>query len=526
MTQTDGDMDTTRPLRDRRRIRIGKLRSTKEELGIDRDVTLQSDSTVLRSRWRRRGSPREHFSQETLRTLPVFAPVLAVGSAVTAAAVRTLVTSNPEASLLVGAATLLAAAVIAEAFPVRIEGVAVGRTSLATVFIVGAAVIYGWSVAVPIAALATAIVEVAGRAPFIRTTYNIAVYALAAAAAGAVADALEGPELDALVLATLLSSAAFYLLDITLIAVVVARYSGEETWGLLGRFVYRTLVPWAVMACLAVILVVVWDRSPFVALALAAPLASLVLYERWMHEFRRLRDVDRLKDEFVAVVSHELRTPLASVYGAAMTLQRDELDPRTRESLLTIIYDESARLARLVDQVLWASRLEADRAEVVIEAVDPLPLSEEVVAAARTHLPAGLTLELAVEPDLPDVAGDGEKIKQVLVNLVENAVKYSPDGGRIELSVASTNDHVQFSVRDEGLGIPASEQERVFEKFHRLDPNLTRGVSGTGLGLYICRQLVERMGGRIWVASELGVGSTFSFELPLLQDFSAAHGGH
>jgi two-component system phosphate regulon sensor histidine kinase PhoR len=289
----------------------------------------------------------------------------------------------------------------------------------------------------------------------------------------------------------------------------------------LGRYVYRTLVPWAVMACLALILVVVWDRSPFVAVALAAPLASLVLYERWMHDaFRRLRDLDRLKDEFVAVVSHELRTPLASVYGAAMTLQRDDLDPRTRQSLLDIVFDESARLARLVDQILWASRIEADRAEVTIGEVEPLPLAEEVVASTRSHLPAGLTLDLVAGEHLPPVAGDAEKVKQVLVNLVENAVKYSPDGGRIEVLLAADDQRVQFSVRDEGLGIPASEQARIFEKFHRLDPNLTRGVGGTGLGLYICKELVALMGGRIWLTSELGEGSTFSFELPRVQRFS------
>jgi signal transduction histidine kinase len=112
------------------------------------------------------------------------------------------------------------------------------------------------------------------------------------------------------------------------------------------------------------------------------------------------------------------------------------------------------------------------------------------------------------------VAADPDGLRQVLVNLVENAVKYSPDGGRVELRVEAVDGRVRFSVGDRGLGIPASEHERIFEKFFRLDPNLSRGVGGTGLGLYICREMVRRMGGRIRLESEPGGGSTFWFELP------------
>jgi signal transduction histidine kinase len=117
---------------------------------------------------------------------------------------------------------------------------------------------------------------------------------------------------------------------------------------------------------------------------------------------------------------------------------------------------------------------------------------------------------------VPPVAADADRLRQVLFNLVENAVKYSPDGGAIEIRIEPQEERVRFSVRDEGLGIPPSEQRQIFDKFHRLDPDLTRGVGGTGLGLYICRELVRRMGGRIWVASAAGRGSTFFVDLPLV----------
>jgi signal transduction histidine kinase len=118
----------------------------------------------------------------------------------------------------------------------------------------------------------------------------------------------------------------------------------------------------------------------------------------------------------------------------------------------------------------------------------------------------------------PRVAADGEKVKQVLVNLIDNAVKYSTDRGAIEVSLRTEDDCVRFSVQDHGLGIPLVEQQRIFDKFHRLDPDMTRGVGGTGLGLYICKQLVDQMNGRIWVASREGEGSTFAFELPAAED--------
>jgi signal transduction histidine kinase len=248
---------------------------------------------------------------------------------------------------------------------------------------------------------------------------------------------------------------------------------------------------------------------------LAAPLLATAAYQRWIHgALDRLREFDRLKDEFIAIVSHELRTPLTSVYGAAMTLGNQRLDEGRRDALIEIISTESARLARLLDQILWVSRLDSGRARPAITAVEVVPLVSDVVDATRTHLPPKVSVELEHDSTPPPVAADPDKLRQVLVNLIENAVKYSGEG-RIEVRVGCDDGNMRFSVHDDGLGIPFEEQERVFEKFYRLDPDMTRGVGGTGLGLYICRELIEGMNGRIWLESAPGVGSTFCFELPL-----------
>jgi PAS domain S-box-containing protein len=249
-------------------------------------------------------------------------------------------------------------------------------------------------------------------------------------------------------------------------------------------------------------------------------LSAVQFPEGTVYAFRDLTEeyaVERLKSDFVSTVSHELRTPLAAIYGAAMTLQRVDvsLAEDQRIGLLGVVANESERLARIVNDVLWASRLDSGVLAVSIESCDPATLAAAVVNAARVHVPPGIELSLNLEPSLPDVAADPDKVRQVLVNLVDNAIKYSPDGGLVEVRVAAGEHTVRFTVSDPGLGIPPPEHARIFEKFYRLDPNLTRGVGGTGLGLYICRELVRRMDGRIWVDSEEGSGSTFTFELPV-----------
>jgi two-component system phosphate regulon sensor histidine kinase PhoR len=136
------------------------------------------------------------------------------------------------------------------------------------------------------------------------------------------------------------------------------------------------------------------------------------------------------------------------------------------------------------------------------------------VEHVRAHLPETTTLELEVAPELPQASADRDRLQQVLLNLLDNAIKYSPGGGQVTLALKAVTDVVRISVTDPGLGIPPAEQQRVFEKFYRLDTQLTRAGGGTGLGLYITRELVRRMGGTIAVSSEPSVGSTFTVDLP------------
>jgi PAS domain S-box-containing protein len=239
-----------------------------------------------------------------------------------------------------------------------------------------------------------------------------------------------------------------------------------------------------------------------------------------VYAFRDMTDeraVEQLKSDFVSTVSHELRTPLAAIYGAALTLQRDDvrLEESQRTGLLDVISSEADRLARIVNDILWASRLDSGQMGVAIVSCNALELVNKVIGALRAHSPVEIELAVDAPDGLPQVAADPDKLRQVLTNLLDNAVKYSPDGGRVRIQLRQAGTRIRFRVEDEGLGIPVAEQTRIFEKFFRLDPNLTRGVGGTGLGLYICRELVYRMHGRIWVASDGRRGSTFTVELPV-----------
>ncbi len=249
-----------------------------------------------------------------------------------------------------------------------------------------------------------------------------------------------------------------------------------------------------------------------------------------MYAFRDLteeRALEEIRQDLVATVSHEVRTPLAAIYGSALTLTREDLDLEQdlHSKLLEVIVAESARLADIVNDLLLASQLDSGTLELQIERCDVRELTEAVIDAARTHLPDNVTVDFeAPLDDLPAVAADAGELRQVLANLVDNAIKYSPDGGAIRVRLDQGEAHVRFEVADEGLGVPPSEQARIFEKFYRLDPQMTRGIGGTGLGLYISRELVKRIKGRIWVEPNGDRGSIFFVEVPTAP--APLEGGH
>jgi PAS domain S-box-containing protein len=227
------------------------------------------------------------------------------------------------------------------------------------------------------------------------------------------------------------------------------------------------------------------------------------------------RLVEQVKSDFVSTVSHELRTPLTSIYGFAETLLREDVvfGEEERLTFLRYIASESQRLTTIVDTLLNVARLDTGDLQVNLAETDVRDVVAQVLDAVRDDNGHEVVVDL---PDAPLPArADAEKLRQVFSILVENAIRYSPDGGTITVGAAARDGTVEVTVSDEGIGIPQADQEQIFRKFYRgADAELRVGVGGTGLGLFIARGLVTAMGGRIWVASREGEGSSFSFELP------------
>ncbi len=233
-------------------------------------------------------------------------------------------------------------------------------------------------------------------------------------------------------------------------------------------------------------------------------------------DITRFREAEEMKSTFVSVISHELKTPVALIKGYASTLAREDAqwDAATLREGLQVISEESDRLNALINNLLDASRIQAgafklERGDVLIPR-----LAARVVDNFRVHA-TGHRFVLDFPADYPCVSGDEERLRQVLDNLVSNAIKYSPAGGEIRIGGWSDDAWATVYVADQGIGIPVEEQGKLFQRFYRVDSSLRRSTQGAGLGLYLCKSIVEAHGGRIWLRSEPGKGTTVFFTLPL-----------
>jgi two-component system phosphate regulon sensor histidine kinase PhoR len=235
-----------------------------------------------------------------------------------------------------------------------------------------------------------------------------------------------------------------------------------------------------------------------------------------LHDITELRRLERVRRDFVANVSHEFKTPLTAIQGFAETLLSGALDDKAnRNRFVEIIRDHARRLARLTDDLLKLSRIEAGRLELEIRPIRVEALVNGCVETARLNAQArGLEIHVDLQANTPAVRGDGAQLGEVLQNLLDNALQYTPSGGRIDVAARSNGMGVIFTVADTGIGIPESDLERVFERFYRVDAARSREAGGTGLGLAIARHIVEAHGGRIWVESAVGQGSRFHFSVP------------
>ncbi|MFO1412607.1 MAG: sensor histidine kinase [Burkholderiales bacterium] len=242
----------------------------------------------------------------------------------------------------------------------------------------------------------------------------------------------------------------------------------------------------------------------------------------------RLTELDRMKDDFVSTVTHELRTPLTSIRAFSEILHDNpELPVPERQRFLSIVIQESERLTRLINQVLDLAKLESGRAEWQVGDVDVAAAVEDSVAATSQLFDGKhVALEQALAPGLPPVRGDRDRLVQVLINLLSNAVKFvAPDTGRVRVTAAVDGATVTVRVCDNGPGVPEADQQMIFEKFRQSGDTLTSKPQGTGLGLPISRQIVEHLGGRLWVESVPGEGATFAFCVPAVRMQDAVPAG-
>jgi two-component system phosphate regulon sensor histidine kinase PhoR len=236
------------------------------------------------------------------------------------------------------------------------------------------------------------------------------------------------------------------------------------------------------------------------------------------HDITHLRNLEKVRQDFVANVSHELRTPISSIKGYAETLLGGAMkDKDNLKDFLEIIYQDSGRLATLIDDLLDLSKIESGKMRMALEPLEISTLVKRSLGVLdKTIKEKSLSVTVDLSNDLPKVSADRDRCPQVFLNLLDNAVKYTPDGGSIKVAASVKDKFVQVDISDTGIGIPESDLPRIFERFYRVDKGRSRELGGTGLGLSIVKHIIHAHGGEVWAVSAAGQGSTFSFTIPLV----------
>jgi PAS domain S-box-containing protein len=237
-----------------------------------------------------------------------------------------------------------------------------------------------------------------------------------------------------------------------------------------------------------------------------------------MRDVTYLKELDQMKTDFINAVSHDLRSPLSGILIATHLVSQTGPVNALQQEFLETIDQRVAAMTELIDDLLDTARVDAG-IDMELEPCSVAPLIAQVASQLQEQLQEKqLQLEIRANTNLPPVMGNGRRLRQVLSNLVGNAIKYTPSGGRITVSASCNHDEIVVSIQDTGIGIPLADQPHIFDKFYRVDRAEVAGIKGTGLGLAITRSIVEKLGGRIWVQSELDMGSTFSFALPIIKE--------
>jgi len=237
-----------------------------------------------------------------------------------------------------------------------------------------------------------------------------------------------------------------------------------------------------------------------------------------MHDVTYLKELDQMKTDFINAVSHDLRSPLSGILIAThLVSQTGELNAHQTE-LMDTIEQRVGAMTELIDDLLDVARIEAG-IDMELDPCILTPLINQVVSEFEEQIQdKQLQVDVQANPNLPPVWGSARRLRQVLANLIGNAIKYTPEERQITIVATHNQDEIVVSVQDEGIGVPMPDQPHIFDKFYRVERPEMTGIKGTGLGLAITRSIVEKLEGRIWIQSELNKGSTFAFALPIIQD--------